>query len=258
MSKWYVVGAVVLIAIGSFLYGITQLNYSHEREKTALIQEQYQLQVAENKTLRTQFDQQKAQTDVMRTQVDDLKEIVRSREVNRSGTTITMKYDPVTGKLVERLESRLDEMERERNESRSESHSDTAATSSAVVLTSSLSVATASSTTSFVASSTTAISEKDKVEVKPADGGKNREMRVTIGAALRKGKVHAVAGYQVSTLGVGNIIQVGPQILAGDDIVGAGVSADILGMPRVGVGYGCDFKMRGCSEVYNVGLRLDF
>jgi len=255
-NQWIAIGAAVLVA-AAFAYGLTQLSFQREREKTQLLVQQYNEQKQVNTTLQTQIQQQSRQMEIMQEKYDYLRSVNLKTDTSKTGTTVVMKYDPVTGNLIERLESRIDELDRSISESRTETHSE-ATTTVSITETSNATATTAiTETSSITATSTVSVAERDKVTIKPGGGGKGHEMRITIGAAYYNNKIKPTAGYTVKALGIGPILSVGPGIVVGDDIVGGAVQADVFDLPRIGVGYGCTFKMKNCEIIGTLGIRLD-
>jgi hypothetical protein len=258
-SKWrWVLIAVAILAAASACYGVTQLQYNREREKNQILQEQYRLQLQQSSVLQQQIERQDTQMDIMQSRFDALQQSSVRRDTSKTGITITTKYDPTTGKLLERMEYRLDEIDKSISESKTETHSATAANSTAVVSISATTTLIASSTVDIAASSTVSITEKDKVVIKPADAGQKREMRFTIGAAYFDGGIEPVAGYTVRAFGVGKIVSIGPGIVVGRDFIGGQATADVLDLPRIGIGYGCTWKFKNCGQEFSLGIKLAF
>lgn len=256
--RWWIVGVLVALIAASAAYGLTQLSLQKEHERFALLQQQYAQVVQQNQTLSSQFSSQSQTVQTLLQRLDTQQQSNSNREASRSVVTVQTKYDPTTGKIIEQLTNTIGELSRENHTTSSETHSNISATNTVVTSASGTVVAVASSTTITSASSTTTVSERDKVTVKPSDGGKNRDMRVTIGATVQNDKVKPSVGYTVRAFGVGKIVSIGPGIVVGQDLAGAEIEADILDLPRIGAGVGCDFGMRNCGPIATVGIRLDF
>ena len=182
----------------------------------------------------------------------------RQTDRNQSQVVIKETYDPVTGKLIEKMSTKIDELEKTVENNKTETHQ--AATQTASVDTSKTATETASSSTKIdtSASSTVKVETKDKTEITPAGGKNKRDMRFTVGVAYHDNKVKPVAGYSVTAFGIGSLVSVHPGILAGSDLFGGAVNLDIMSLPRLGVGYGCNFKAKKCKELFALGIRLDF
>ena len=255
-KEWIIIGVVALMA-ASLAYGLTQLSFKKEREQFNLTQTQYAYQKQVNQQMASAAATQTQQMEAMQTRMDQMTSMNRQTDHNQSQVVIKETYDPVTGKLIEKMSTKIDELEKTVENSKTETHE--AATSTATITTTASStVKVDTSTKETAAATSTVISDvKTKTEVKPA-AGSAQQMRFSIGAVYHNNRFKPVAGYTVPMLGVGKIIQVGPGLVAGSNVLGASVQADFMKLPRIGIGYGCDMKMKNCGILESIGIRLDF
>jgi len=258
-SKWIIAGCVllILVALGSIFYGLTQR--SIKKEKT--LQEQYQSQLMIEKerteTINKQMVEQSRAMQTQQARMDSLITSSMNTNKDREESTIRTIYMPGTDKVTERIETRVTEREISSTDSKNETHSVATATT-VVETTATATVATAVTekerATETMSATTTVTTKTDIAPV----ARKARDMRFTIGAAYHDNKIKPVAGYSVKAFGIGQIISIGPGIIVGDDLLGGALQADILDLPRIGAGYGCSFGGKLCGLFYSIGVKLEF
>ena len=259
-SKWLIAGGalLILVALGSLFYGLTQRTIKKEK----ILQEQFSRQIAIEKERTEQsnkaLEEQTQGMKLMQAKMDILATSTYNADKNRDEVTIRTVYLPGTDKITERTETRIIERDNSSSGTTTEIHMASAATetlSTAASSTESLSsTAKEKATETISATSTTII----RSEVSPADQSDKHEMRFTIGAAYHDNKIKPMAGYTIKAFGIGKVIVIGPGLVVGNDLAGGALQADLFHLPRIGAGYGCDFKGKSCGPLFNIGIRLDF
>ena len=257
-NQWIAIGVGVgALAIAAFFYGITQLRYNKEHDATQTITQQYNEQRILNQNLLSQIATQTQQFQAMQNQFDQFRNKSVKQETTKSGVTVITKYDPITGKMLEQIVKKLNEVSHSTETVHIEDHYYATTT----VVTQTTATATTQSVTSdahSIQATATVVNEvHDAVKIQSAGGSKS-DMRFSLGAAYHKNRVNPVTGYTVKGLSVGRVISVGPGVVIGKDLMGAALQADILSLPRLGIGYGCNIKGKECGTFYSVGIRLDF
>jgi len=257
--KGWIVGILAALVIASVAYGITQLQYKKEHDQLITQQQQSSNQTATNETLMKQITALTKLSQAQQTKLDQIATSSASSDKNKTTTVTKTVYDPATGKLIEQLVTTINAIEKSKQDTKVDTHTAATTTVTITSATSSVVVAGKTTTTTTSATSTTVISDKTKVDVKPAASAAGAsQMRFSVGAAYHNNRFKAAAGYTVPMLNVGPLVSVGPGLLVGNDLVGAAAQIDLLKLPRIGIGYGCDLKMKNCGVVESIGIRLDF
>ena len=255
-NKWYVIGGfVLLVAIADFAYGLTQLSINHQKVTQDQISHQVTIEKERADTLQKQVAEQKKAIETQQSQMNALITSTMNSSHNAETSTIRTVYLPGTDKVTERIETKIIEHDTVNAATSNETHSSTASTST--IETAATTTIQATSTESLHATDTLHATSTvtTTTSVKPANS-KAREMRFSVGA-IYNDKIKAAATYTVPMFGIPKIVQLGPGLTVGDDLLGASLQADIASLPRFGVGYGCRFNMKECKIFYGIGIRLD-
>lgn len=247
---------LIAVAVGSAVYGLTQWQYRRSVDVQRQLREELVVERLRSEQATAQMDVQSQQLATMQSRIDLLTDVDRTSSRDRTEVVIRTVYDD-RGNVKEKVESTIGESSTSAEKVKTSSTTMTAATSTTAMTASSSSTSTV--TTAETARMVTEASETVKVstQIGAVSGKTDREQRFVVGAALYDGKVKPVAGYGVRAFGVGKLISVWPSVIAGDNVVGAGLGLDAIGLPRVGVGGACTMKGKSCKEVVFVGVRLD-